>query len=281
MTPSAPELPSDIASAVRRALSEDVGTGDLSAELLPPDLSGAASVLCREDAVLCGRAWFDEVFRQLEPAVRVHWILSDGAAVAANTTVCTLAGPTRALLTGERTALNFLQLLSGTATITREYARHLAGTGATLLDTRKTVPGLRSAQKYAVVCGGGANHRMGLYDAILLKENHIHAAGGVTAAVRRALAARRQVQVEVETLAQLQEAIDAGAHRVLLDNFTPALLKEAVALNRGRIKLEASGGMGMENLRAVAETGVDFISVGALTKHVRAVDYSMRFAPAH
>lgn len=280
MSPSVPELPPDIASAVRRALSEDVGTGDLSADLLPAEAHGVAFILCREAAVLCGCAWFEEVFRQLDPAVRVQWFLSDGAAVAANTKVCDLRGPTRALLTGERAALNFLQLLSGTATTTRDYAQRLAGTGATLLDTRKTVPGLRAAQKYAVLCGGGTNHRMGLYDAILLKENHIHAAGGVTAAVRLALASRRQVQVEVETLEQLEEAIDAGAHGVLLDNFTLPLLRAAVAQNRGRLKLEASGGMGAENLRAVAETGVDFISVGALTKHVRAIDYSMRFAHA-
>lgn len=277
---SAPELPPDIASTVRRALSEDVGTGDVSAELLPAAARSEALILCREDAVLCGCAWFDEVFRQLDPAVRVHWFLADGAAVAANTKVCTLLGPTRALLTGERTALNFLQLLSGTATVTREFAQLLAGTKATLLDTRKTVPGLRAAQKYAVLCGGGANHRMGLYDAILLKENHIHAAGGVAAAVRRALTSRRQVQVEVETLEQLEEATGAGAHRVLLDNFTLPQLRAAVAQNRGRLELEASGGMDRVTLRAVAETGVDFISVGALTKHVRAIDYSMRFAPA-
>lgn len=277
MHPTVTELPADLSSSVRRALSEDVGSGDLSAELLPAEQHSTAMVLCREDAVLCGSPWFDEVFHQVDTAVRTHWHCRDGDALAPGVTVCTLRGPTRSLLTGERTALNFLQLLSGTATATRACVQLIAGTGTTLLDTRKTVPGLRSAQKYAVLCGGGSNHRMGLYDAILLKENHIHAAGGVAAAVARALASRRQVEVEVETMEQLEQAIGAGAHRVLLDNFTPEQLCEAVDRARGRVQLEASGGIDRSNLRAVAETGVDFISLGMLTKHVRAVDFSMRF----
>jgi len=274
------ELPADISSAVRRALSEDIGTGDLSAELLPPNQISSAEVLCRESAVLCGVAWFDEVFRQIDPAVEVTWKFRDGTPLEPGAIVCNLEGHTRALLTGERSALNFLQLLSGTATATRACVQLLAGTRAVLLDTRKTLPGLRSAQKYAVVCGGGANHRMGLYDAILIKGNHIHAAGGVAQAVRNALAMQRQVQVEVETLAQLEEAIDAGAQRVLLDNFPLPKLKGAVDLARGRVKLEASGGIGPHNLRAVAETGVDYISMGSLTKDVKAVDFSMRIVTA-
>jgi nicotinate-nucleotide pyrophosphorylase (carboxylating) len=277
MNQHAPELPADLASTVRRALSEDVGTGDLSAALLPASQTSTAAVLCREDAVLCGVPWFDEVFHQLDPEVTSTWRFRDGAEIAAGTTVCSLRGPTRSLLTGERTALNFLQLLSGTATTTREHVRLLAGLPATLLDTRKTIPGLRTAQKYAVLCGGGTNHRMGLYDAILLKENHIHAAGGVAVAVRRALALRRQVQVEVEDLDQLDEAIAAGARHILLDNFTVPRLREAVARAHGRAALEASGGIDRNNLREVAATGVDYISLGALTKHVHAVDFSMRF----
>ncbi|MBI1732646.1 MAG: carboxylating nicotinate-nucleotide diphosphorylase [Gammaproteobacteria bacterium] len=271
------DLPADLASTVRRALSEDVGTRDLSADLLPADQASTAEVLCREEAVLCGTAWFDEVFRQIDASVRVAWRRRDGMDVSGGETVCALSGATRALLTGERTALNFLQLLSGTATATRQCVRIISGTGAVLLDTRKTVPGLRTAQKYAVLCGGGANHRMGLYDAILLKENHIRAAGGVAGAVQRARALHRQVEVEVETLEQLEEAIGAGAHRVLLDNFGLQRLAQAVQHAAGRVKLEASGGIGPENLRAIADTGVDFISMGALTKHVRAVDFSMRF----
>jgi nicotinate-nucleotide pyrophosphorylase (carboxylating) len=270
------ELPADISSAVRRALSEDIGTGDLSAELLPPNQISSAEVLCREPAVLCGVAWFNEVFRQIDAAVKVMWLFQDGAPLSPGAIICNLDGRTRALLTGERSALNFLQLLSGTATATRACVQLLAGTPAILLDTRKTLPGLRSAQKYAVVCGGGANHRMGLYDAVLIKENHIHAAGGVAQAVRLALALQRQVQVEVETLEQLEEAIGAGAQRVLLDNFPLSRLKQAVDLAHGRVKLEASGGIGRHNLRAVAETGVDYISMGSLTKDVNSVDFSMR-----
>jgi nicotinate-nucleotide pyrophosphorylase (carboxylating) len=271
------ELPADLGSIVRRALSEDIGAGDLSAELLDAGRDSGAEVICRDDAVLCGTPWFDEVFHQIDPSVRIAWRFEDAMDVPAGATVCALSGRTRALLTGERTALNFLQLLSGTATATRRCVRELAGTHAVLLDTRKTVPGLRTAQKYAVRCGGGANHRMGLYDAILLKENHIQAAGGLAGAVRRALTLHRQVEVEVESLDQLEEAIDAGAHRVLLDNFGIGQLRAAVQRAAGRVQIEASGGITRENLREIAGTGVDFISMGSLTKHVHAVDFSLRF----
>lgn len=271
-------IPADIGSCVRRALSEDVGSGDLTAQLLPADLHGRAAVTCREQAVLCGTPWFDEVYHQLDDSIRVTWHARDGEAVPPDTIVCSLAGPVRSLLTGERTALNFLQLLSGTATVTRDYCGRLAGTGSRLLDTRKTLPGLRSAQKYAVACGGGKNHRMGLYDAILIKENHIHAAGGLTAAVRRALELGRPVEVEIERLDQLAEAVEAGAARIMLDNFSLEGMAEAVRVNAGRAELEVSGGVDTGLLAEIAATGVDFISVGALTKHVRAVDFSMRVA---
>jgi nicotinate-nucleotide pyrophosphorylase (carboxylating) len=272
-------LADDIAEIVRRALAEDVGSGDLTAALLPARDNAQAQVITREDAVLCGSAWFDETFRQLDRAVRVEWRMHDGDPVLAGQILCALTGPVRALLTGERTALNFLQLLSGTATNTHRYVEAVAGTGATILDTRKTLPGLRRAQKYAVRCGGGHNHRMGLYDAILIKENHIAAAGSVTAAVaaaRRAAPAGTVVEVEVEDLGQLREALAAGADRLLLDNFSLKRLREAVQEAHGRARLEASGGITLENVRAVAETGVDYISIGSLTKHVRAVDLSMR-----
>jgi nicotinate-nucleotide pyrophosphorylase (carboxylating) len=245
--------------------------------LIPGDVTARAVVITRENAVLCGTAWFDEVYRQLDPAITVTWHAHDGDRITPRMKVCSVQGPARALLSGERTALNFLQLLSGTATVTREYADLLAGGKARLLDTRKTVPGLRSAQKYAVRCGGGYNHRMGLYDAILIKENHICAAGGISAAVARAKSQDVPVEVEVENLAELEEAITAGADTVLLDNFDLAGLREAVAANRSRAKLEVSGGVSLDNLRELAATGVDYISVGALTKHVRAVDFSMRF----
>jgi nicotinate-nucleotide pyrophosphorylase (carboxylating) len=272
-------LADDIAEIVRRALAEDVGSGDLTAALLPARDSAQAQVITREDAVLCGSAWFDETFRQLDRTVRVEWRMHDGDPVLAGQILCTLTGPVRALLTGERTALNFLQLLSGTATNTHRYVEAVAGTGATILDTRKTLPGLRRAQKYAVRCGGGQNHRMGLYDAILIKENHITAAGSVTAAVaaaRRTAPAGTVVEVEVEDLGQLREALAAGADRLLLDNFSLKRLREAVQETHGRARLEASGGITLENVRAVAETGVDYISIGSLTKNVRAVDLSMR-----
>ncbi len=271
--------PADIAETVRRALAEDVGAGDLTANLIPGATTARAQVISREEAVLCGAAWFDEVFRQLDRKVRVDWNARDGEPVRENQVLCTLDGPARAILTGERTALNFLQTLSGTATVTRRYAEAIRGTKAVVLDTRKTLPGLRTAQKYAVRAGGGQNHRMGLYDAILIKENHIAAAGSVSAAVdaaRRDAPAGTTVEVEVEDLAQLNEALAAGADRLLLDNFSLKRLREAVQAAAGRARLEASGGITLENIRAIAETGVDCISIGALTKHVRAVDLSLR-----
>lgn len=270
-----PALPPDIGSCVRRALNEDIGAGDVTAELLPRQQAEAV-VISREEAVLCGIPWFNEVYKQLDEAVEIRWHAGDGDALRPDMTVCTLYGPIRSLLTGERTALNFLQLLSGTATVTRRYADHLSGTTCRLLDTRKTLPGLRTAQKYAVACGGGQNHRMGLYDAILIKDNHIRAAGGIGAALRKAQSMHRSVEIEVESLEQLQEALDAGATRILLDNFDLETMAEAVSLNGGRAELEVSGGVGEEQLRPIAATGVDYISVGALTKHVRAVDFSMR-----
>ncbi len=273
-------LKADIAAAVRRALAEDLGTGDVTAALLPADGSSAATVITREDAVLCGTDWFDAVFAQLDTTLRVSWLVQDGDAIRANQELCRLHGPTRALLSGERCALNFLQTLSATATATRRYVAAIAGTGAQILDTRKTVPSLRAAQKYAVRCGGGRNHRMGLYDAILIKENHIAAAGSIERAVSmaRALYPDLSIEVEVENLDEQQQALAAHADIILLDNFSIAELSEAVALNAGRAKLEASGGITLDNVRAIASTGVDFISVGALTKHVHAVDLSLRIS---
>lgn len=276
------ELPQDLSETVARALAEDVGSGDVTAALLPADARSRARVISREPAVICGRAWFDEVFRQLDRSVQVAWRVADGAAVAPGDTLCEITGPTRALLTGERTALNFLQTLSGTATAARRYAEAVAHTRARVLDTRKTLPGLRSAQKFATRCGGCLNHRMGLYDLVLIKENHILAAGSIAAAV---VAARRlfpalEVEVEVENLSELDQALAAGADIVLLDNFDLPGLRAAVQRAAGRVRLEASGNVDLENVSAFAETGVDYISVGSLTKHVRAVDLSMRFLPA-
>ena len=279
----APAPPPDLADQVARALDEDVGSGDLTAALVPAGRTGRATVITRESAVLCGRPWVDEVFRQLDASVRVEWVASEGESVAPDQLLCRLEGPARALLTGERTALNFLQTLSGTATVARRYAAVLDGLRCRVLDTRKTLPGLRRAQKYAVRVGGGANHRMGLYDGILVKENHIMAAGSIAAAVAaaRAQGATVPVEVEVETLGELREALDAGADMALLDEFSLDDLRAAVAMNgghpRGPIKLEASGNVTFETLRAIAETGVDFVSVGSLTKHVRAIDLSLRF----
>ncbi len=275
--------PPDLADQVARALAEDVGDGDLTAALVPAGRAGRATVVTREPAVLCGRPWFDEVFRQLDPAVSVSWDATEGADVAAGQRLCRLAGPARSLLSGERTALNFLQTLSGTATETRRYVRLVAGLPCRILDTRKTVPGLRRAQKYAVRCAGGSNHRMGLYDGILVKENHIMAAGSIAAAVAAARAAgtRVPVEVEVESLDELRQALEAGADMALLDEFSLVDLRAAVAMNRehprGPIGLEASGSVTFETLRAIAATGVDYVSIGSLTKHVRAVDLSMRF----
>ncbi len=264
---------------VAQALQEDVGEGDVTAALIPPDHHSRAHVLTRDDAVLCGTHWFSAVFHRLDTRIEIAWRAQDGDEVLPNQEFCVLAGPTRALLTGERTALNFLQMLSGTATVTRAYARTLQGTHTRLLDTRKTIPGLREAQKYAVRCGGGYNHRLGLFDGVLIKENHIAAVGSIAGAVASAKTRypEMQVEVEVENLAELDEAISAGADIVLLDNFTVDQLHTAVARNRGRVRIEVSGGFDLDTLRAAAETGVDFISVGALTKHIRAVDLSMRF----
>ena len=275
--------PPDLDEQVARALAEDVGGGDLTAALVPADRSGRATVITRESAVICGQPWVDAVFRQLDPSVRVEWEVDEGASVAPDQLLCRLAGPARSLLTGERTALNFLQTLSGTATTTRRYVELLAGLPCRILDTRKTIPGLRRAQKYAVRCAGGSNHRMGLYDGILVKENHIMAAGSIAAAVdaARTAGSKVPVEVEVETLDELRQALDAGADMALLDEFSLDDMRSAVAMNRshprGPMKLEASGSVTFETLRAIAETGVDFVSVGSLTKHVRAIDLSMRF----
>jgi len=275
--------PPDLARVVAAAVAEDVGTGDLTAALVPVGRQGRATVITREAAVIAGRPYVDEVFRQVDPSVTVEWQVADGVAVVPNQLLYRLAGPARSLLTGERTALNFLQTLSATATVTRRYVEQLAGLSCRMLDTRKTVPGLRTAQKYAVRCGGGQNHRMGLYDGILVKENHIIAAGSIAAAVTaaRASGASVPVEVEVESLDELRQTLDAGADMALLDEFSLVDLRAAVALNRshrnGPIKLEASGSITLETLRAIGETGVDFISVGSLTKHVHAIDLSMRF----
>jgi nicotinate-nucleotide pyrophosphorylase (carboxylating) len=269
-----------IVTQVQLALAEDVGDGDRTAGLVPVDAVAHAEVIAREPAILCGGAWFAEVFRQTSSKVDIRWLRSEGDALAVSERVCTVEGPARGLLTGERTALNFLQTLSGTATAAAAYVAKIAGTGARILDTRKTLPGLRLAQKYAVTCGGAANHRIGLYDAILIKENHITAAGSVARALQQAatVAGGVPIEIEVESLGQLREALEHGAQRVLLDNFDLTALREAVALTAGRARLEASGGVNLETVRGIAETGVDDISVGNLTKHVRAVDFSMRFA---
>jgi nicotinate-nucleotide pyrophosphorylase (carboxylating) len=263
---------------VRDALLEDIGSGDLTAALIPDEIVNA-HVIAREPAIICGRHWFNETFLQVDPSVTVAWLVEDGDRIEADTMVCRLHGPARALLTAERTALNFLQTLSGTATQAHRYADAVAHTKTRVLDTRKTIPGLRDAQKYAVTCGGCHNHRHGLYDAVLIKENHIRAAGSIAAVLERARHDNPPgtlIEIEAENLDQLQQAIDAGAERVLLDNFSPAELKKAVKHAGSRVELEASGGITLENIAAFAETGVDFISVGALTKHLRSVDLSMR-----
>jgi nicotinate-nucleotide pyrophosphorylase (carboxylating) len=273
-------LPSGyISDQVRQALAEDIGPGDVTARLLPQDTRAEGRIISREAAILCGTGWVNEVFAQLDAALEIDWQVGDGDRIGADQELCRITGPARPLLSGERTALNFLQTLSATASRTRRYVDAVAGTGCRILDTRKTIPGLRLAQKYAVTCGGGHNHRIGLFDMILIKENHIAAAGSITAAVTtaRRLDPAVPVEVEVETRQQLEEAIASGVDRILLDNMDLAQLREAVDICAGRIPLEASGGIGLETVRAVAETGVDFISVGALTKHIQAVDLSLRF----
>jgi nicotinate-nucleotide pyrophosphorylase (carboxylating) len=282
MSPGLPELPTNIAEQVSRALAEDVGGGDLTAALVPAGQAAHATVVTREDAVLCGRAWVDEVFRQLDRGIVIDWRPDEGARVSAGSTLCELRGSARPLLTGERTALNFLQTLSATATAARRYADAVVGTSTRILDTRKTIPGLRTAQKYAVRVGGAHNHRIGLFDAILVKENHIIASGGITAAVSEArrLNPGVLVEVEVESLAQAAEAFAARADRLLLDNFPLPRLREAVRLRDEQSTatgLEASGGITLANIREVATTGVDFISIGDITKNLHAVDLSLRF----
>ena len=275
------ELPPDLATQVAGALEEDVGSGDLTAALVPADRIAHATVVTREAAVLCGRPWFDATFTQLSRDVHIDWRVAEGASVSADELLCRLSGPARALLTGERTALNFLQTLSATATAARRFVAAVDGTGCEILDTRKTLPGLRTAQKYATRVGGARNHRAGLFDAVLIKENHIAAAGSITAAIRAARALSKvTVEVEVESLAELAEALAARPDMVLLDDFSLEDLRAAVALNRTHgkpVKLEASGGIHLDNVRAIALTGVDFISIGSITKHLRAIDLSMRF----
>jgi nicotinate-nucleotide pyrophosphorylase (carboxylating) len=273
------ERPRDIAETVSRALNEDVGSGDVTAALIGEETRAHARVLVREPAVICGQPWFNETFAQISDAVKVEWHVRECDVVPADTRICSLEGPARAILTGERTALNFLQTLSATATRTHELVALVEGTNAKILDTRKTIPGLRQAQKYAVVCGGGRNHRTGLYDAILIKENHILAAGSITAAIRtaREMYPALTLEVETENLEEFDEALAAEPDIIMLDNYSLQDMREAVARRRGNVKLEASGGVTRETLRAIAETGVDFISVGALTKDIKAVDLSMRF----
>jgi nicotinate-nucleotide pyrophosphorylase (carboxylating) len=274
------DLPSEIERVVAAALAEDVGAGDWTARLTPADHAARAAIVCRVEATLCGQPWVEACFRKLDPAVRIRWLVDEGASVAAGTRVCEIAGNTRALLTGERTALNFLQTLSAVATTTRRYVEAVKGTRAAIVDTRKTLPGLRLAQKYAVRCGGGMNHRLGLYDGMLIKENHIAAAGGVRSSLEAAARIAPPgvwIQVEVETFDQLEEALAAGAKMILLDNMTPDEMREAVRVTAGRAELEASGGITLDTVRAIAETGVDRISIGSLTKDVSAVDLSMRF----
>ena len=267
-----------IAKVVTQALAEDIASGDITAELIGADVQARSRIVTREDGILCGTAFALEAFQQIDPSCHVEWAAQDGDAIAADSVVCTLSGPARALLTGERTSLNFLQLLSGTASTAGQYAARVAHTGVKLLDTRKTVPGLRLAQKYAVTCGGCYNHRIGLFDAFLIKENHISAAGSIAKAVAAArdVAPGKPVEVEVENEAELEQALTAGADRIMLDNFTLEALRDAVLYTAGSAELEASGNVTNETLVAVAETGVDFISIGALTKHVRALDLSMR-----
>ncbi|MFC3606832.1 carboxylating nicotinate-nucleotide diphosphorylase [Stutzerimonas tarimensis] len=272
------DISADIEITVRRALVEDIGSGDITAQLIPAERLASATVITREAAILCGTSWVDAVFRQLDPRVAVHWQAADGQRVEAGQALFRLEGPARALLSGERAALNFLQTLSGVATVCRYYADLVADTGVKLLDTRKTLPGLRLAQKYAVTCGGCHNHRIGLYDAFLIKENHIAASGGIAEAVAAAhrIAPGKPVEVEVESLEELAQALEAGVDIVMLDELSLDDMRKAVTLTAGRARLEASGGVSEATLRTIAETGVDYISIGALTKHVRAVDLSMR-----
>lgn len=264
-------------SQIQTFLAEDIGTGDITAAIIPATMIAEAEVISRENMVLCGQAWFEAVFNALDANIAIEWSVAEGAAVTAGATLCRIKGPARGLLTGERTALNLLQTLSATASIARQYAEAIVGTGCKVLDTRKTIPGLRQAQKYAVACGGCYNHRIGLYDGVLIKENHIIAAGSIARAIQTARALSSvAIEVEVESLAELRDAIAAKPDRIMLDNFSLEDMRIAVEFNNGQIQLEASGNIDLENIRAVAETGVDYISIGALTKNIKAVDLSMR-----
>ena len=262
---------------IKSFLEEDIGSGDITAAIIPETTHAYAEVLTREDIIISGQAWFDAVFKHLDTNVTINWLVSEGEAVKKNTILCKVSGSARALLTGERTALNLLQLLSATATVARKYADAVADTGCKILDTRKTIPGLRDAQKYAVACGGCHNHRIGLYDGVLIKENHIIAAGSITKAIQKARELTSvTVEVEVESMSELLEALAAKPDRIMLDNFSLADLRAAVKLSAGAVELEASGNIDLDNIHSIAQTGVDYISIGALTKHVKAVDLSMR-----
>lgn len=271
-----------VRSQVSQALEEDVGDGDITAELIPKKKYTTAEVICRENGVICGKDWFNEVFRQVNSSITIHWKKSDGDNITAGEVLCELSGSARSLLTGERTALNFLQTLSGTSTLTNEYVRAIKDpeSATRILDTRKTIPGFRLGQKYAVHCGGGVNHRMGLYDMVLIKENHILAAGSLRKAVEQAreYAPGFEIEVEVENIIELKQALQCEVTRILLDNMDIPTLERAVEITDGRAQLEASGNVTLDNVNEIAETGVHFISVGAITKHVRAIDLSMRFA---
>jgi len=273
------DLQQTIREDIKLALAEDVGSGDISAMLIDESEQLNMQLLVREDAVLCGTAWFEEAFKQCDKSIQIDWTAGDGDRVVADSVLCKISGPARAMLTAERTALNFLQTLSGTATTTGYYVDRIRHTSCRILDTRKTIPHLRRAQKYAVQCGGGMNHRIGLFDAYLIKENHLAASGSIQATVQRGRELRPEclLEVEVENLDQLQQAIEVKVDRALLDNFTIEQMKQAVEINEGRIQLEASGNITDKNLLQIAETGVDFISIGALTKHLRAIDFSVRF----
>jgi nicotinate-nucleotide pyrophosphorylase (carboxylating) len=268
-----------IVENIKTSFREDMGSGDITALLIAYNAVLNVSLICREPAVLCGSQWFSQAFLQLDPEVEIEWLAREGQLLQADSVVCQLKGNARAILSAERTALNFLQTLSATATITHRYQSQIADTGCKILDTRKTIPGLRLAQKYAVKCGGGTNHRIGLFDAYLLKENHLAAAGSIQAAVQQARDSHPEVllEVEVENLHQLQQAIDSRVDRVLLDNFSTDMLRQAVSLAEGAVELEASGNITLDNIREVAECGVDFISIGALTKHIQAIDFSLRY----
>jgi nicotinate-nucleotide pyrophosphorylase (carboxylating) len=277
-----PQFHQDLQASVTRALQEDIRGGDITAMLISPESTATATVITREHAIICGQPWVDEVFRQLDTSVQIHWLVQDGDEIQPGQTLFTLTGPARSLLTGERTALNFLQTLSGTATIAHDYARLVKGTPIKILDTRKTIPGLRLAQKYAVKTGGCHNHRIGLFDAFLIKENHIAACGGIHQAVTKArdIAPGKLVEVEVESLEEFQQALDANADIVMLDNFDPEMIKQAVTINKGQVKLEVSGNLEATNIASKAINGIDYLSSGSLTKHCKAVDFSMRIQSA-